>query len=69
MSTKRDIEALVQAEQPYCRVQGGDYTYFGWVVCVFTKRSGASRCVVEDANGRLFIHRMEQVDFNTGEDK
>ena len=43
------------------RVQGGDYAYLGWQVACFAKRSGQVRVVVEDENGRLFIHRPEQV--------
>lgn len=43
------------------RVTAGDYAYDGWIVCIFKKRSGVTRCIVEDENGRLFIHNMTQV--------
>lgn len=46
------------------KVKGGDYTYEGWIVAMFNKRSGAVRYVVEDANGRLFIHNGEQILFD-----
>jgi hypothetical protein len=42
-------------------VTGSDYQYDGWLASVFTKRSGTVRYVVEDANGRLFIHNAKQL--------
>jgi len=45
------------------RVKANDYSYTGWLVSVFQKRSKAVRCVVEDRNGRLFIHNPDQLDF------
>lgn len=45
----------------YVRVQAGDYTYTGWLVSSFMKRSGKVRVVVEDVNGRLFIHNPAQI--------
>lgn len=35
---------------------GGDYTFVGTVVSVFTKRSGVTRFVVEDDRGVLHIY-------------
>lgn len=35
---------------------GGDYTFIGHIVSVFTKRSGAVRYVVEDDRGVLHIY-------------
>lgn len=35
---------------------GGDYTFEGVIVSVFTKRSGAYRFVVEDDRGALHIY-------------
>lgn len=46
---------------PLVYVYGSDYTYIGRVVSVFYKQSGALRCVVEDDNGRLFIHNAQQL--------
>jgi hypothetical protein len=43
------------------RVQGGDYAYDGWLVGLARKRSGVMRGIVEDANGRLFIHNRDQI--------
>ena len=43
------------------KIKANDYSYEGWVVCTFAKRSGAIRLVVEDENGRLFIHNPSQV--------
>ncbi len=43
------------------RVTAGDYSYDGWLVVTFLKQSGQTRCVVEDDNGRLFIHNPTQV--------
>ncbi len=34
---------------------GGDYSFSGWIVSKFTKRTGATRFVVEDSRGLLFI--------------
>ena len=43
-------------------VQGKDYSYEGWIVARFPKRkSGEIRYVVEDENGRLFIHNQDQL--------
>lgn len=43
-------------------VKAGDYSYRGYLVVEFEKLSGAVRCVVEDENGRLFIHNPGQVE-------
>jgi len=42
-------------------VSGGDYTYAGTLAGLVFKRSGAIRYVVEDDNGRLFIHNARQL--------
>lgn len=43
-------------------VNGGDYTYKGWLVSAFVKRgSMVWRVVVQDEHGRLFIHRPQQI--------
>lgn len=42
-------------------VTANDYSYEGVVVSVFAKRKGVWRCVVEDGNGRLFIHNAGQL--------
>jgi hypothetical protein len=47
---------------PRVRVQGGDYVYEGWLDAIFPKRSGAVRVVVEDENGRLFVHNTKQIE-------
>ncbi len=41
---------------------GGDYRFEGVVVAVFTKLSGARRCVVEDDRGVLFIFNEKQLE-------
>jgi len=38
-----------------------DYSYDGYLITVFEKRSGVTRCIVEDDNGRLFIHNPLQI--------
>jgi len=43
------------------RVKANDYEYEGWLVSTFTKRGGATRCVIEDDKGRLFIHNPSQL--------
>ena len=43
------------------KVTANDYSYIGRIVSVFTKQRGAIRCVVEDDNGRLFIHNASQI--------
>jgi hypothetical protein len=40
---------------------GGDYTYRGRVVSVFIKKSGATRVVVENDDGMLFIFNPKQL--------
>lgn len=47
--------------QQVVRVTANDYAYDGWLLSVYQKRSGAWRCVVEDVNGRLFIHNAGQL--------
>jgi hypothetical protein len=42
-------------------VQGSDYAYAGRLAGLAWKQSGALRYVVEDANGRLFIHNAKQI--------
>jgi len=42
-------------------VKASDYQYFGWIVCAGKKRSGKVRVVVEDDNGRWFIHNPSQL--------
>lgn len=43
-------------------IKGGDYSYEGWIVSAFKKRrSDETRIVVEDDNGRLFIHNPRQI--------
>lgn len=43
------------------KIKANDYSYEGWIVSSFYKRSGAARIVVEDEYGRLFIHNPSQV--------
>lgn len=40
----------------YVEKVGGDYQFVGYVVSVFTKRSGAVRLVVEDDRGVLHVY-------------
>jgi hypothetical protein len=47
-------------------VTGGDYTYSGTLAAVVIKRSGAIRYVIEDDNGRLFIHNARQLGHDEG---
>lgn len=60
-----DDELLALDQDPQWRrvlVKASDYQYEGWVVSVFAKRRpGQVRCVVEDNNGRLFIHNAGQI--------
>lgn len=46
---------------PRVTVVANDYTYEGWLTVVFRKMRGNVRCVVEDENGRLFIHNPTQI--------
>lgn len=43
-------------------VKANDYSYRGFLVVTFEKTSGATRCVVEDEHGRLFIHNPSQIE-------
>lgn len=47
--------------EPPVRVTANDYAYDGWLVSLFQKRSGQWRGIVEDADGRLFIHNAGQL--------
>jgi hypothetical protein len=42
-------------------VKAKDYSYYGEVVGAAVKRSGLVRFIVEDENGRLFIHSHEHL--------
>jgi hypothetical protein len=54
---------LPQRQDPApVRVTSNDYAYDGWLVAAFQKRDGAWRCIVEDANRRLFIHSANQLE-------
>jgi len=47
----------------YVVVTAKDYKYKGWLVAKFQKRSGVDRVVVEDSEGRLFIHNKDQLSY------
>ena len=70
--TKEQIEELLQHAQImtsnpnislYSRVikDGGDYTFEGEVRCIFTKRSGAIRYVVENDAGIVHIFSAKNI--------
>lgn len=40
---------------------GGDYSFEGWVVAAFFKRSGAERYVVEDDRGILHVYSAKNL--------
>jgi hypothetical protein len=42
-------------------VIANDYSYEGWLAGIAIKRSGAVHYIVEDDNGRLFIHNAAQI--------
>lgn len=44
---------------------GGDYTFDGTVVSVFTKLSGVVRLVVEDDRGVLHVYSEKNLKINT----
>lgn len=50
----------IQVGDPVQKV-GGDYVFRGWVIGVFTKRSGAVRIVVENADGVAHIFSPSQL--------
>jgi hypothetical protein len=60
-----DEELLAADANPqwvHVRVKATDYEYEGWLVTAFGKRRPTQvRCVVEDDNGRLFIHNASQL--------
>lgn len=55
------FEANIGEAPPAVTVIASDYRYDGWVIMLGNKRSGKLRCVVEDANGRCFIHNALQL--------
>ena len=59
--TEDDILAAVIGRERV-HVKASDYSYIGWLVVAFRKNSGQMRCVVEDENGRLFIHNPTQLE-------
>lgn len=65
-SSMRDVPAsppapLKKQSRVHIVVHGNDYSYTGIIVAAFPKLGGAIRYVVEDANGRLFIHNAKQI--------
>lgn len=65
---KDEIVPRDEGYYPRVHVTGGDYSYFGYLTAVFRKRRGGLiRCVVEDENGRLFIHNSKQVNHSDDE--
>lgn len=67
MTDSELIELVNREYHPRVTVKGGDYSYEGNVVSTFQKRSLALRCVVEDDNGRLFIHNAGNIEHVHGE--
>jgi hypothetical protein len=61
LSRERAEPGVVRSPDKRITVRGGDYSYEGYIVAVFLKRRGGVRYVVEDDNGRLFIHNAKQV--------
>ncbi len=62
--TDDELLAIDPARQPAVTVTANDYSYDGWLVAVFAKHRNFPqqiRCVVEDDNGRCFIHNARQV--------
>lgn len=58
-----DMQLLMLDHGAPVRVTAGDYAYDGWLSMIGKKRNGGViRCVVEDENGRLFIHNSGQID-------
>ena len=57
---------LTTTEEIEVNVQGSDYAYNGWLVGIAIKRSGQVRYIVEDVNGRLFIHNARQLGVQEG---
>jgi hypothetical protein len=53
---------LARQDPAPVRVVANDYAYDGWLVAAFQKRDGTWRCIVEDANKRLFIHSASQLE-------
>ncbi len=56
----RENSMAITNHQP-ANVQASDYSYCGWLISRFEKRRGGIRFVVEDSNGRLFIHNAKQL--------
>lgn len=56
-----DMQLLMIDAHAPVTVTANDYTYDGWLMMIGKKRNGVIRCVVEDENGRLFIHNSSQI--------
>ena len=65
--TRTEAFALMGSTQQIT-VNGGDYSYRGWLRSVFPKLARVPltpeqwRAVVQDDCGRLFIHRLDQLE-------
>lgn len=54
---------LLFHEGDYVCKEAGDYIFYGIIVSVFRKRSGAPRYVVENEDGILHIFSSQQLTF------
>lgn len=61
MTDHEVLDLLIAHRQPQVKITASDYQYDGWLVATIIKRKGALRVVVEDENGRLFIHNAGQL--------
>lgn len=68
MPVRRELSTATDPPCPRVRVTAKDYTYEGWLVSTFNKvdeignTTQEIRCVVQDANRRLFIHSPAQLE-------
>lgn len=58
---EKTLRIFFEKDETPRTIRGGDYTYEGYIIQTFVKRRGGTRYVVEDDNGRLFIHNAQQV--------
>ncbi len=59
-----EVKGVVQETGCNVQVIANDYTYSGYLACALRKRKGAIRFVIEDSEGRLFIHNALQCGFD-----
>lgn len=62
MTDHEVLDLMIDHRHPPVRARGIGFEYDGWVIATAIKRSGGLRVIVEDGDGRIFIHNANELD-------